>query len=529
MAVPLDVVPPSMRLQDRMPVPPIPALPADYSTELYSPQVRMISLFNNKGGVAKTTSVYTLGWALAAKGYHVIMFDFDTQRNLSQMVLRGRIRKHGDTWASYIARLPQPCLIGQAIRTSLDYSAAATPMYTDAVATFPQWGGELRLAIGDVDLCDMDNQIPTAEAMMPMMPAVANVPGAPYHLALRTAAAYGATICLFDLSPSISPLNRTLLCSSHNFIVPCAGEYFTKEAVESLASWLVGPGTRTFLAKAAAVRSCQAAVAAQGSTVHFPFPDITPTFLGTLMTRFNVKTLVGEVLPVAVQTGIDQVHAAVRTTLVPRLRDVTPASRGEPGGVGNVDLTLPDAHFEAAGISVNTYNLMMLRDYYSLNPISQYLAVPAPFLTQAMGKALQKWSVSPAHLAAIMALQGGAGGGDGDVEMTGPVFGGDVTAAAGGVGAPAAGGAGAPAVTVPAGVAPAVMVDADSLVTYTWVEDMAERVASFRVTVGELVYRVLDLLMEPMAIRTRALSSAELAPIFVGGAIVDPMLVFTEF
>ncbi|WP_258393791.1 ParA family protein [Lonsdalea populi] len=42
-----------------------------------------LSLFNNKGGVGKTTLTWNLSVALAAKGKSVLLIDFDPQCNLS--------------------------------------------------------------------------------------------------------------------------------------------------------------------------------------------------------------------------------------------------------------------------------------------------------------------------------------------------------------------------------------------------------------------------------------------------------------
>ncbi|MFR9543608.1 MAG: ParA family protein [Rikenellaceae bacterium] len=46
-------------------------------------ETRIITVSNNKGGVAKTTTCTTLLFALAKKGYKVLGIDLDPQRNLS--------------------------------------------------------------------------------------------------------------------------------------------------------------------------------------------------------------------------------------------------------------------------------------------------------------------------------------------------------------------------------------------------------------------------------------------------------------
>ncbi|NES05548.1 MAG: AAA family ATPase [Okeania sp. SIO2F4] len=50
-------------------------------------KTKVISIFNNKGGVGKTTITWNLGDALARQGKKVLLIDFDPQSNLSLAVL----------------------------------------------------------------------------------------------------------------------------------------------------------------------------------------------------------------------------------------------------------------------------------------------------------------------------------------------------------------------------------------------------------------------------------------------------------
>ena len=45
--------------------------------------MKVLSIFNNKGGVGKTTLTYHLGHILAEMGKKVLMIDLDPQCNLS--------------------------------------------------------------------------------------------------------------------------------------------------------------------------------------------------------------------------------------------------------------------------------------------------------------------------------------------------------------------------------------------------------------------------------------------------------------
>ena len=49
--------------------------------------MKIISLFNHKGGVSKTTTTFNLGWKLADLGYKTLIVDADPQCNLTSLVL----------------------------------------------------------------------------------------------------------------------------------------------------------------------------------------------------------------------------------------------------------------------------------------------------------------------------------------------------------------------------------------------------------------------------------------------------------
>jgi cellulose biosynthesis protein BcsQ len=52
-----------------------------------SEMAKRLVLFNHKGGVSKTTTVYNWGWMLAEQGHQVLLVDADPQCNLSSLIL----------------------------------------------------------------------------------------------------------------------------------------------------------------------------------------------------------------------------------------------------------------------------------------------------------------------------------------------------------------------------------------------------------------------------------------------------------
>ena len=49
--------------------------------------MKIITMYNNKGGVGKTTSVINIAYSLAITGNKVLVMDFDEQKNSSRFFL----------------------------------------------------------------------------------------------------------------------------------------------------------------------------------------------------------------------------------------------------------------------------------------------------------------------------------------------------------------------------------------------------------------------------------------------------------
>lgn len=66
-----------------------------------------ISILNNKGGTAKTTSTTSIGSVLADKGFKVLLIDLDEQCNLTNTLFEGEVKTTiYDSYKKYIDGLP---------------------------------------------------------------------------------------------------------------------------------------------------------------------------------------------------------------------------------------------------------------------------------------------------------------------------------------------------------------------------------------------------------------------------------------
>lgn len=107
----------------------------------------VITFFNNKGGVGKTSLVYHLAWMFADLGYRVVAADFDPQANLTAAFLDEE--EVEQLWSS-----TEPRSIWSAIRPFVEEGEAiglVTPTLTtdERLALLP---GDLTLSRFEDDL-----------------------------------------------------------------------------------------------------------------------------------------------------------------------------------------------------------------------------------------------------------------------------------------------------------------------------------------------------------------------------------------
>ena len=268
---------------------------ADPNYAAWSSSCKSIAFFNHKGGVAKTSSVFAVGEAMAARGAKVLMIDGDVQRNLTEMALHNMLARSGHDLDTFIATRRSPCLLGKALGKVMDFSGML-PVDAVRVATFPRAGGaagELHLVMGDDELTQFEERLTQNVGVMfnPGMQDRRDYPGAPYHLALMTAHMLSADFVLWDLSPNISTLNRLVLACSDYFVMPCFPDYYTDRAISAMTRKIIEDNVETgFVKKAAYLRGQQVAALPGVQPCRYVLPVPKPTFLGIFVTRYNLTS-----------------------------------------------------------------------------------------------------------------------------------------------------------------------------------------------------------------------------------------------
>jgi cellulose biosynthesis protein BcsQ len=258
--------------------------------------VKIIALFNHKGGVSKTTTTFNLGWMLAERGRRVLMVDADPQCNLTGMVLSFS----GDQdFEDFYTKNPSSNIYA-ALRPAF---AGAPEKIGGAPVASTQKDGLFLLA-GHVDVATFEPELAMAHKLQSALPILQNLPGAFGHVIRATAEEQGCDYVLVDMSPSIGALNQNLLMHSDFFIVPTSPDYFCLLAIDSLAKILP-----RWAQNAKELRSQQGGVT-------YKLPDSSPKFIGMVSQRYRPR----DGRPAAAfQRWIDVITKRVAENFVPTL------------------------------------------------------------------------------------------------------------------------------------------------------------------------------------------------------------------
>ena len=309
--------------------------------------VQKIALFNHKGGVSKTTTTFNLGWMLASKGKRVIMVDTDPQCNLTGLAM-GEVTEEDED------RIENIYTTTSNIKTALAPAFESQPKAIEAVDCISIEGCEgLFLLPGHVGFAEYEVTLGIAQELSGSIHALKNIPGAINNLLEKTAKKINADYILIDMSPSLGAINQNLLMISDFFLVPTNADFFSVMAIDSLAKVL--PRWSAWAKQASSMPVLQNA--------DYPFPNITPRFLGTIVQNYRIR---GGKETNAFQKWIQRVEEAVNNRLAPTLR--------------KNNMMLPESSYKGEGIH-NSYSLTKISNFNSLIAISQEYRMPVYALT----------------------------------------------------------------------------------------------------------------------------------------------------
>lgn len=216
-----------------------------------APEVRIISVFNNKGGVGKTTLSFHLAHALAELGHRVLLVDLDPQCNLTLYCMD--VEEIHSVWQGedgffesfqeQVARLTPRDLdeVLGAPRT-VHFMLRPTEEGTGELPRLPvprAVAPNLDLLPGRLTLHSYEDKIASrwSEAYQGDPLAIRTLTR-PRQLIREFAQLRGYTVAIVDTSPSLGVLNKVAISTVDGFIVPCMPDMFSLYGIRNIGDAL---------------------------------------------------------------------------------------------------------------------------------------------------------------------------------------------------------------------------------------------------------------------------------------------------
>ena len=188
----------------------------------------IIAMFNNKGGVGKTSLAYHLACMFGELDLRVVVADLDPQSNLTAMFLEEdqleELWPEGDHPQTVYGAI-QPLMLGTG----------------DVVSPCPtvQADENVRLVVGDLLLGGFEDELSQVwPDCLDGKPRAFRVVSAFYRLVRSAVEAYDADVAIIDVGPNLGAINRAALVAASHVVVPVAPDLFSLQGLRNLGPTL---------------------------------------------------------------------------------------------------------------------------------------------------------------------------------------------------------------------------------------------------------------------------------------------------
>lgn len=195
--------------------------------------IPVLTFFNNKGGVGKTSLVFHLAWMFAEMGKRVVAIDLDPQANLTSAFLSEETLE--DLWDPQL-----PPKFGTTIFRCIQPLTKVGDILQPVVHTMHS---RLNLVPGDLALAGFEDQLSGAwaEAMGSNQENLFR----PFRLltsfwqvAQMAARNTESELILADVGPNLGAINRSALIGSDHVVIPLAADLFSLQGLRNLGPTL---------------------------------------------------------------------------------------------------------------------------------------------------------------------------------------------------------------------------------------------------------------------------------------------------
>lgn len=185
--------------------------------------MKTLALFNNKGGVGKTTLAYHLGYMFAELGRRVVFGDLDPQANLSTMCLTEE--RLEAIWALKPRRHTVYGAMEKLRRGVGDVELLPHENVTGSIA----------LVVGDLQLSEMEDDLSQQwPKCLDRDERAFRVSTALHRVVTNVGQASGSDIAVLDVGPNFGAINRAALIAADHVLVPVAPDLFSMQGLENV-------------------------------------------------------------------------------------------------------------------------------------------------------------------------------------------------------------------------------------------------------------------------------------------------------
>lgn len=193
--------------------------------------VPVLTFFNNKGGVGKTSLVFHLAWMLSEMGKRVVAIDLDPQANLTSAFLS---EDDLEVLWDMEDTSQRNSTIYQCVRPLTEVGDILAPQTQRINPRLHLVPGDLGLA-GFEDFLSQEwpNALGSGSLYRPF-----RILSSFWQVAQMAAQQHSADIILADVGPNLGAINRSALIGTDHVVIPLAADLFSLQGLRNLGPTL---------------------------------------------------------------------------------------------------------------------------------------------------------------------------------------------------------------------------------------------------------------------------------------------------
>ncbi|ANE56995.1 MULTISPECIES: ParA family protein [Methylomonas] len=188
----------------------------------------VLTFFNNKGGIGKTSLIYHLAWTFASLRKRVVIIDLDPQSNLT-----GAFLEEDDIESIWDSQ-NDGSTIYQCVKPLTDVGDIAEPILKSISTDLYLLPGDVNLSgYEDILSAEWPNSMGDNNLYRPM-----RILSSFWQVMQMAATKVQADMVLVDIGPNLGAINRSVLLATDYVVIPLGADLFSLQGLKNLGPTL---------------------------------------------------------------------------------------------------------------------------------------------------------------------------------------------------------------------------------------------------------------------------------------------------